>query len=125
MVAFTLDVHGINPITMCVEAAEFVEALSTVEQGFDGAEKARNDLEYYAKVRSSVIANFRQASANGEDVEAPCLAALWCVFNYPEGADIVRRRVSEALRRHGNAHITMACDEKGRLPLQCLINSLR
>src|SRR5215831_13233657 len=73
MVALTLDVHGINPITICIKAAELVQTLRTIEKGLDSAEKARRDLKHYAKIRSAVLAALRQAHRKGEDVEPICL----------------------------------------------------
>jgi hypothetical protein len=115
MVAFTLDVHDINPFTLCIEAAELIVMLRDIEQGLDPEGKACHDLEHYAKLRSFLIATLRRANASGEDKMPPSMAVLWCVFNHPEGSDVVRRRVSEALRRTGKAHITMACDVKERV----------
>src|SRR5262249_25751594 len=81
-------------------------------RGLDSAEKARRDLMHYAKIRSAILAALRQASCKGEDVEPMCFACLWCAFNHPQGSDVLRRGVSEALRRTGKAHITMACDAR-------------
>lgn len=112
MVALTLDVHGINPVTVCVEAAKLDETLRHLDSVFDPEGKARRGWAGYARLRSYVIASLRHASANGENMDAQCLAGLWCVFNHPTGSGALRRRVSEALRQTGKAHITMACDAR-------------
>jgi len=117
MVALTLDVYGINPVTLCVKAAELVQTLNCIEEGLDDTAKARQDLTHYAKIRSALIAALRRASPNDADMSSLCLGCLWCAFNHPEGSDVLKKRVSEALRRTGKAHITMRCDAKERVAI--------
>ena len=52
--AFTLDVHGINPMTIRVSANELVQTLDDVERGLKDAARVRQDIVYYARIRSAL-----------------------------------------------------------------------
>jgi hypothetical protein len=53
MIALTLNVYGINPVTLCVKAAELVQTLNGIEEGLDDAAKARQNLTHYANLTES------------------------------------------------------------------------
>jgi hypothetical protein len=120
MVALTLDVHGVNPITMSVEASKLDENLRAFEPTIDPTGKGRRDWSEYAQILSLVATGLRQVNANGGNnraTEGVCWAGLWCAFNHPKMGDAMKRQVSEAIRRTGKAHITLALDARGVLGL--------
>jgi hypothetical protein len=108
-VAFTLDIAGWAPVSV-LAVGELDILLS---EGPKVSPSRRRDLRWHAKQRLVMVRMFvRGGTAAKEDV---ALFGLWLALNYP--GDGVRRRVSEAIRERGAAHVTMAIDGAGVMAL--------
>jgi hypothetical protein len=114
MVALTLDVHGINPVTMSVEAGKLEETLRAFDQDLRAqafgpsvnlsTETGGREWAQYVRIRSLLIDGLRQVDASGrkiEEMQGLLWCALWCAFNHPTKGNPMRRQVSEAIRKTG------------------------
>ncbi len=106
-IALTLDVEGVHPSTCIMDPAELPAALERVEP-------ALRPVPYATAVRG-VAAEFRSARKTGRDksLTGIGLAGMWLAFHHPEAGATMRERVSDALRREGKAHVTMAVRAAG------------
>jgi hypothetical protein len=106
-VALTFDVEGVAPSTCIMDPTN----LSVTLEAMDGLMRAKS---YVSMVRG-VAAEFRAAKRTGRDKSLSSLGlmGLWLAFNHPNSGEVMRERVSDALRREGKAHITMSFGAAG------------
>jgi hypothetical protein len=102
--AFTLDIAGQVPFSVCVSLAELDRLLHRFAEY--SAAGLLDNLVWHAQARSELVRLFKA----GRQKEA-ALMALWLTLNYPGGD--TRGRVSAQIRKTNQAHVTMAINRAG------------
>ena len=110
-VAFTLDVAGAAPVSVCIPIAELEGLMSDFTQRADGAQL--DDLEWHARARICIAEMFMTGGADYKENAA--LIGFWLTLNHPATNADLKRKLSEQIRDHDCAHVTMAIGPSGMM----------
>ena len=110
-VAFTLDVAGAAPVSVCIPIAELEGLMSDFTHRADGAQL--DDLEWHARARICIAEMFMTGGADYKENAA--LIGFWLTLNHPATNADLKRKLSEQIRDHDCAHVTMAIGPSGMM----------
>jgi len=112
-VAITIDVEGVSPSTLMFDATKVAEIEARAKEMAAGL-SYRPAVRVFAKMFADAM---RGNNKDDSELTAIGIGILWTAFNHPESGDQMRRRVSEALRKNGKAHITWHFSMGWQFPL--------